>query len=1366
MRTNKLKLAFVTFFALAAVGLTSGIGYLQSESFANSIKKMISERSPQKLGVVGDFSNLKLYFFPPGIGVASPKIKIFKENISRIPMEGSVEAKELRLSFAPIQMFSGVIQVSEVEVEGGAIQGTLYADDLKNRVKRPKEASKLSWQDLFRVQINGFRLADTYLNIKTVLPGADSPSLNTELVVKELYLNKARLQGRSGFTSRAIVNAVRVIQPSTWKPLPIHEANQLEWNVEWTDQGLKLNPFTADLSGIRVRIQGSIDGNLLDENSDPNLRAQTELSSDLGTFFLANLNDEHWEGELEGKATVEAKLKHIGETLKAQFSFTGHEFEWKNVKADQFKSEGSIDLHERKLTLKSLEFSDRPKEGRIGRVKISAVDLPLGLNETFQAQAEFSGADIRWLGGVVAAQVAPLEGEISGKASAQFSREKTQSWRLRIQNDLKVDGFALTNQKLDTPRSKHDILRPALPVKVVGNFEVNPRGLDFHEFKLSMNRTQLQITGGVHGDGFNLTGKGFGDLKEIKEIAQNPILGEGEIEIFAHGPASALLLDFDAKLKDTSYLGMDFGNIAGHLTFSEAISELRFKNIQAHHQNTYYTLSEGFINLAGGDDLHLPFEVHVGRVEDIAEILHTLMKKVSWFPKALRGEVHGKIDVGGKLSTPLLKIAASLDGSDWVLWGERARRMRFDFGYDRGVYAAKNVVISKTVGNILGQIQFASASEEMKWDFHTENLSLLDLDFIDRLEIPAKAKISVQSSGEGKLDRLKSKSELKLFGTEIKGEQFENSSINIETGESTLRAAGNVFGDRLSTQLKYALIAKQPSFFRLDLNHFDFSSALLVLNPKLLDDLELAGIVSGHVQLDFLSTQAEFARGEVQFREYSLEKTGFRLKLVDPVSVPVQLGYFHFPPTRLRFQNGDLTMAGEGRKGDIDFHLKGSSDLAIAEFFSSSLQKVSGRADTDIEVKGPLKNLQVNGNVSFTGGRALMSWMQSPFEEIDGSLRLRQGQLMIENFEAYLGDEVFSLGGKVQTFTDRFPEIDLRAQFEDNKIKMAPLDLIQVRGVATIKGLAPPYVIGGNLEVPQALWARSFSSGKTAVTTRGDRFLPEAQDKQKATGALILDLNINAPQNFFVKNDLLDGEFRGRVKLVGPPESPRLLGEGQLVQGRVSFKDRPFILENVKITFDDPYQMNPKFNASAISEVNQYKIRVLAYGQASQWKAEFSSTPFLPESEIFSLLTSGYTTADANRYKTRDRSYVSQGEAASLILHSMDFSKDVQNKTGFQFDVEEAVDNNSANSIFRPQNLSDNIASPKLVIKRRVGRNISVSFGSTVGVGSENQKEVNAEYKLTPGMSALGVWNNIEEVNNKDTRTSFGLDLKFNHRFK
>ena len=330
---------------------------------------------------------------------------------------------------------------------------------------------------------------------------------------------------------------------------------------------------------------------------------------------------------------------------------------------------------------------------------------------------------------------------------------------------------------------------------------------------------------------------------------------------------------------------------------------------------------------------------------------------------------------------------------------------------------------------------------------------------------------------------------------------------------------------------------------------------------------------------------------------------------------------------------------------------------------------------------------------------------------------------------------------------------------------MLPLELVQPRGTVLLKGDQPPYVISGNVDVVQALWTKSFGAGK-GQTARGERFAPRERDHQAANSLFNLDLNVNSNQGFFIRNEIIDAEFKGKAKLIGPPDNPKILGEGHLVQGKVLFRDRPFIFESVKVEFDDPYQMNPKFSAAAVSEINQYKIRVLAYGRSDSWKPEFTSTPFLPESEIYSLLASGLTTTDTSRFKNRDRSYVDQGTAASMILHSLDFSKDVQNKTGLQFDVQEAVDLQQANSIFRPQSLTENVAAPKVVIRRQVGSNIGLSFGSTVGVGSQNQREVNAEYSLTQRMSLLGVWNNIEDVSTRDTRTSFGLDLKFNKKFK
>ncbi len=1368
-RISKTRIALFTFLALTILTVGGGILYLESESFGNAVKRVISERSPQKIGIVGDFTHLKIYFFPPGIGIANPKIRIDRENVASLPVQGEIEAKELRASFAPIQMFTGVLKVDEIEVNGGAVQGHIHSEIFKgtNQGRRAKPKESLNWQDVFKLQINGVRFVDTYLNVTTELPNVGKSEIGTEFVVKDLQLKKGRVLDREGILSTGIVRAVRLSLPDSMKKVPFREANQLQWDLKFTDQGLELEPLTLDISGIHLSLNGKIEGNLLDPKADPKLEGKVQVSSDLGTFFLANSNDDRWGGELELKGSVKAKLSDLEGSLQARYGLEAKNLSFQQMTAESLRSEGEVDLAARLLKVKSIEMRDSGPEGERGRVQMSSLELPLSLNRSFDAKVELEQADIHWLGGIVPKEMAPLEAKISGKIGIQYIPDG-KSWKLKNNADLQVANFALTNQKYGEKRPLKTILNPALPIHLKGGVEISPKGVDFKDLGLQLKQTQLKVAGGIHGStGFDFTAKGPVDLKEVREIAGSPIMGEGTLEARIHGTADELLLDFDPQIIHASYLDLQLGNLKGRVTYDDGISELRFTDIKANHKNTFYSLKEGFIDLSGSDEIHLPIEINSGRVEDLAEVLHSLVKKISWYPESLKGEVHGTVDVAGKVNLPEMTITSRLEGSDWIWLGERARRVRMVVGYDQGLYFARDISIVKSNGSFKGKVEFNAQSDEMEWSLSTDSLSLNDFDFFDRLDIPARSKLEIESNGSGKMGQLKSVTRIRGFGTEVKGEGYQDSKFSLFTGDNHLNADVDLFGGELVGQLRYALVPKQPSSLRLDLNRFDFSPTVLILNPKLVDDPALSGRISGHIQLDFLSTQSELARGDLQIKEYRLAKTGFELKLIDPISVPVQLGFFQFQPTRFKFNQSELVLTGEGHKGDVDLRLQGLIDLALAEVLSSSVQRARGKANTLFTLRGPLKDLKLDGQIDFTNASVLTRWIQTPFEEVDGRIILSRGRIFVESLEAYLGDEIFSLGGKIDTFTDRFPEPDLRATLENNKVKMDPFEYLQARGTVSIKGSAPPYRIGGNLELIQALFAKGFSQNSARSATRGERFMPKDQDKQLASSLFELDLNVNANQGFFVKNEIIDAEFKGKARLIGPPDSPKLLGEGRLVQGKVLFKDRPFIIENAKVDFDDPYRFEPKFSASAVSEVNQYKIRVLAYGRSSQWKAEFSSTPYLKENEILSVLSSGgMSTSDSNRFATRDRSLVSQGEAASLILHSMDFGKDVQSKTGFQFDVEEAVDTQTASSIFRPQNLSENMAAPKVVLKRSVGRNMSVSFGSTVGVGSRNQKEVNAEYKLVPGVSMLGVWNNIEGVNTRESRTSFGLDLKFNRRFK
>jgi hypothetical protein len=113
-----------------------------------------------------------------------------------------------------------------------------------------------------------------------------------------------------------------------------------------------------------------------------------------------------------------------------------------------------------------------------------------------------------------------------------------------------------------------------------------------------------------------------------------------------------------------------------------------------------------------------------------------------------------------------------------------------------------------------------------------------------------------------------------------------------------------------------------------------------------------------------------------------------------------------------------------------------------------------------------------------------------------------------------------------------------------------------------------------------------------------------------------------------------------------------------------------------------------------------------------------------------------------------------------------------------QIQIDEAVNNQVGTSVFRPRSEADETSAPKIVIKRQIGKKLDLSVGSTVGVGNNTQRGVNAEYKISPGFSIIGVFDTLEgggtqsnlqnssSSNSSTSRTSYGVDLKLQKRFK
>jgi len=234
------------------------------------------------------------------------------------------------------------------------------------------------------------------------------------------------------------------------------------------------------------------------------------------------------------------------------------------------------------------------------------------------------------------------------------------------------------------------------------------------------------------------------------------------------------------------------------------------------------------------------------------------------------------------------------------------------------------------------------------------------------------------------------------------------------------------------------------------------------------------------------------------------------------------------------------------------------------------------------------------------------------------------------------------------------------------------------------------------------------------------------------------------------------------------------LGRAEVVQGKVLFKDHVFQIQNASAVFDNPTVINPSFDMNANTEVNEVRIQMFATGRMDKIKFEFTSHPAMQESEILSLLAVGLTSNDAKKLSATDQTTVQRGEAASLVLHSLDFNRDLEEKTGLQIQLDEFKNPYQGLSAFVPQAQQNSNISPQITVRKKLGKRLSMVAGSTVGVGNNGVTQMSVDFMVDPSFSASGVYNiytNSGASGTVDTQqnpnnTSFGLDLKFQKRFK
>lgn len=328
------------------------------------------------------------------------------------------------------------------------------------------------------------------------------------------------------------------------------------------------------------------------------------------------------------------------------------------------------------------------------------------------------------------------------------------------------------------------------------------------------------------------------------------------------------------------------------------------------------------------------------------------------------------------------------------------------------------------------------------------------------------------------------------------------------------------------------------------------------------------------------------------------------------------------------------TVARDGGAGNLG--IRGAAPLALANRFITP-NLVSGRADFDLRLDGPLAVQSLSGRVATAGASLALADLPLGLRDLSGSATLANGRATLALTSQIRPRGTASLSGPVDLAAPY--QGDLALTFNGVTVRQTGLLETSADGVLGIQGpLAGGARIAGRVMLGPVELRVAAASGGGALGLPGLRHVGEpaavrqtrlraglvgqsGSASQSGSGAYPLDVTVEAPARIFVRGRGLDAELGGAVRLRGTTADIRPDGRFDLVRGRLELLGKRLVLSEGFASLQG--SLDPVIRLVAETQADDVLVRILVEGLASAPEISVESVPELPQDEVFARLLFG-----------------------------------------------------------------------------------------------------------------------------------------------
>ena len=464
--------------------------------------------------------------------------------------------------------------------------------------------------------------------------------------------------------------------------------------------------------------------------------------------------------------------------------------------------------------------------------------------------------------------------------------------------------------------------------------------------------------------------------------------------------------------------------------------------------------------------------------------------------------------------------------------------------------------------------------------------------------------------------------------------------------------------------------------------------------------------------------------------------------------------------------NLELTGSADTNARTLDLQASGSASLSILTLLRDfQTVATSGAAKLTASLSGSFDRPDLSGSAVITDGRLRPFDSPHGIEAINGDIVFRSDAISLSNFTGRIGNGGdVEFGGSV-TLVDgyKLSAVNLTATGRSMRLRYPEGFNSTVNMNLALTGTMQSLRLGGTIDVLRMVYlgradpTTSLLGLSAGVGGLGISSVP-ATLAENGTPLVLDILVVTPPRMRIMDSNTLKVDATANLRVLGTFSRPALTGSIQIDGGQaLLFGNRYYIREGL-IDFIDPDRLDPVFDIAAQTRPRvagqSFDINIRVTGTAGHFTPTITSDPWLPESDIYTLLVGG--TADFQ--SAEQRSLRSSQELQQKMIASVTaaiFTAPVTSRVGQVLERTGAVDTVQITPLLTSETtIQATSATARVTLGRRISNRVFLTYSRTL---SGPQEEIIVlEYDQNDRLS----W-----VLSRNEDRSFALDFRVRYVF-